>query len=172
MALGVRPPPVVGCLPFVAITQRPRPEHATASNRGHFWAGRVFLRPHNAVEGVVGTPASLLSQWRERAAHLQQFGDPNSARLWHLAAAELERALASVADETLSLVEAARVSGYTADYLGHLIKTGKLPNAGRKGAPRIRRQDLPQKRSNGPGRPSPHDRAHIRKIARSFKEES
>ena len=115
------------------------------------------MRPHTfvAVEGVVvvDNPASLLTTWRERAAHLQQFGDPDSARLWMLAAAELERALATVADETLSLVEAARISGFTSDYLGRLVKTGKITNVGRPGAPRIRRADLPEKKSNGPGRP-------------------
>ncbi len=116
------------------------------------------------------SPSSLLTAWRERAAHLQQFGDPNTARLWQIAAAELERALATVADETLSLVEAARVSGFTADYLGHLIKTKKIKNVGRPGAPRIRRADLPQKNSHGPGRPARRDR--IRRIAHSYKEQS
>ena len=98
-------------------------------------------------------PAALLTTWRERVAFLEQFGDPNSARLWLLAAAELERALASVAEQTLSLVEAARVSGYTSDYLGALIRHGTIPNAGRPGAPRIRRADLPEKKAHGPGRP-------------------
>jgi len=85
-----------------------------------------------------------------------------------LAAAELERALALVADETLSLVEASRVSGYTPDYLGHLVKIKKIKNVGRPGAPRIRRADLPKKTSHGPGRPARRDR--IRSIVRSSKE--
>jgi hypothetical protein len=41
----------------------------------------------------VRAPGDLLALWRERAAFLQQYGDPNSARLWQLAARELERAL-------------------------------------------------------------------------------
>ena len=75
-------------------------------------------------------PASLLIAWRERAQFLSDFGDTNSARLWHLAAAELERALATVADETLSLVEAARISGFTPDYVGRLVKTRKGSGVG------------------------------------------
>ncbi len=115
------------------------------------------------------TPARLLIAWRDRAAHLQQFGDPNSARLWLLAAAELERALALVAEQTVSLVEAARISGFTPDYLGRLVKTGKITNVGRPGAPRIRRTDLPMKTARGPGRPARRD--HIRYIAHAHKEE-
>ncbi len=37
---------------------------------------------------------------------------------------------------------------YSADHLGRLVREGKLPNAGREGAPRIRLQDLPRK-ANG-----------------------
>ena len=105
----------------------------------------------------------LPQTWRERAAYLEQFGDPTSARLWKLAAMELERSLQSVADETLSLAEAAQLSGYTLDHLGDLIRQGKLPNAGRPGAPRIRRADLPTKNPQGRGRP-PRRRSdlHIR----------
>ena len=77
------------------------------------------------------------------AETLRSFGDPNSARLWDIAAVELERAQALFAGETFPLREAARESGYTPDYLGSLVKRGKIPNAGRTNAARIRRQDLP-----------------------------
>ena len=96
----------------------------------------------------------LPAEWRARASLLQEFGDPNSARLWLLAAVELERALEVFDNETLNLTEAAMVSGYTPEHLGALVKSGKLPNSGRPGAPRIRRSDLPIKSSIRPGRPS------------------
>ena len=98
-------------------------------------------------------PAGLLAAWRERAAYLERYGDPNSARLWKEAIRELEHVLQAIGDETLSLAEAAAASGFTADHLGHLIRTGKIPNAGVPNRPRIRRADLPQKKSNGRGRP-------------------
>jgi hypothetical protein len=100
-------------------------------------------------------PGDLPALWRERAETLRTYGDPNSARLWDIAAVELERALEVFAGETLSLRDAARESGFTADHLGALVKRGKIPNAGRKGAPRIHRHDLPpNKRPGGRGRPS------------------
>ncbi len=88
------------------------------------------------------TAADLPTTWRERAAYLEQFGDPTSAKLWRLAAVELEQALKAHGAETLSLTEAAAISGYTADHLGSLIRQGKLPNAGRPNAPRIRGSPL------------------------------
>ncbi|MDE2782551.1 MAG: hypothetical protein OXK77_06320, partial [Gemmatimonadota bacterium] len=49
-------------------------------------------------------------------------------------------------------VEAARESGYSADHLGRLVRDGRIPNAGRPGAPRIARTDLPRK---APAEPLP-----------------
>ena len=120
-------------------------------------------------------PSALVALWRDRAAHLDEYGDPNSARLWRIAAQELERSLATLNDESLSLVEAAAESGFTADHLGALVRRGVIKNAGRPKAPRIRRADLPHKRPGSPGR-RPRRRVgrdHIRSIARSsLKEET
>jgi len=46
-------------------------------------------------------------------------------------------------EEPLSLAEAAKRSGYTADHIGRLVREGKVPNVGRKNAPRVRARDLP-----------------------------
>jgi hypothetical protein len=61
------------------------------------------------------------------------------------AADELQRALRAAEADILTVPEAARESGYSADRLKELIREGKIPNAGRKHAPRIRRGDLPRK---------------------------
>jgi hypothetical protein len=58
---------------------------------------------------------------------------------------DFEAVMASEAQAALNLQEAARESGYSADYLGMLVREGKIPNAGRPRAPKIRRQDLPRK---------------------------
>jgi len=76
-----------------------------------------------------------------------------------LAAVELEQALKTLGEETLTLVEAAAISGYSADHLGSLVKHGRLRNYGRKNAPRIRRADLPIKSPAKSGRPPQQQRA-------------
>ena len=118
-------------------------------------------------------PGDLPALWRQRADTLRTYGDPNSARLWEIAAQELEQAWGVFGDETLSLAEAARVSGYSPDHLGHLVKDGKIPNAGRSGAPRIRRSDLPQKNPARPGRPPRSDSctADVRSLALTIPKE-
>ena len=60
-------------------------------------------------------------------------------------AAELEATLQERDETTLSLTEAARESGYSTDHLGRLVRDGRIPNAGRPGAPRIARSILPRK---------------------------
>ena len=66
--------------------------------------------------------------------------------------AELDAAVSGDAGQLLRLSAAAEVSGYTADHLRTLIKSGKLTNYGRPHAPRVRRGELPRKpghRSSG-----------------------
>ena len=64
------------------------------------------------------SPGDSPTTWRQRAEFLSDYGDPNTARLWQLAATELEQALRALGAETLTLVEAAAVCGYSADHLG------------------------------------------------------
>ena len=59
------------------------------------------------------------------------------------AASQLELALHDRADERLTLAEASLRSGYSQDHLALLIREGRIPNAGRRGSPRIRAIDLP-----------------------------
>jgi hypothetical protein len=87
-------------------------------------------------------PENLPRLWSERAAQLKPYA-PAAAQAFETAAVELEQALAAADSETLTLIEAARLSGLTRGHLGDLIRAGKLPNAGRKGKPLIRRADLP-----------------------------
>lgn len=47
--------------------------------------------------------------------------------------------------QSLTLVEAARISGYSTDHLGRLIRNGQLTNVGRKHAPRVLERDLPKR---------------------------
>ena len=73
----------------------------------------------------------LPAVWKQRAQYLRDFGDPNAARLRDIAVAQIEAALTVEREATLSLTEAARECGYTADHLGALVKQGssRLPGA-------------------------------------------
>jgi hypothetical protein len=89
---------------------------------------------------------ALASQWRDRAGQLRAWaGADGAAKAWEAAASELEAAVREAAGETLSLSEAARESGYAARTLRQMVAEGRVPNAGRKNAPRIRRADLPRR---------------------------
>lgn len=91
------------------------------------------------------TPKDLAARWRRDATTLEQY-DPRLATVARQHAEQLEAALRDVSNETLDLASAAKESGYSADRLRHKVANGEIPNAGRKGAPRLRRGDLPSKR--------------------------
>lgn len=95
----------------------------------------------------------LPSAWRARATELRALALEPVARAFETAAAELEAAEAEQADELLTLAEASTESGYSTRRLRELVAAGQVENAGRRGAPRIRRADLPRKatKSNAGG---------------------
>jgi hypothetical protein len=92
------------------------------------------------------TPAELPQTWRDRAAQLRRWaGAEGAAIAWEAAAAELDATMREAADAPLTLAEGARESNYSERRLRELVAEGAIPNAGRKGAPRIRRGDLPRR---------------------------
>jgi len=90
---------------------------------------------------VEGLPAD----WRGKAKALRRYGGETPALALERCADDLDATLAERDETTLSLVEAARESGYSRDHLGRLVRDGKIPNAGRPNAPRIARRHLPRK---------------------------
>jgi hypothetical protein len=93
--------------------------------------------------------AELITSWRGEAERLRLRGLAQPATLIDSMADELEAHLRAVEHETVNLTDAARISGYSADWLGQMIRTGEIVNAGRKHAPRIRLMDLPRKAGCG-----------------------
>jgi len=92
-----------------------------------------------------GSLDTLHTRWRQKAELFRQHGHEATARAYELCSSELEAALDAREDELLDLQEAAKASGYSPDRLGRLLREGKIPNAGRRHAPRIRRGDLPKR---------------------------
>ena len=66
----------------------------------------------------------------------------NGAVIVRQIVASLRRVRETALAETMSLTEAAERTGYSADHIGRLVRRGRLPNAGRKNAPRVRLGDL------------------------------
>lgn len=89
--------------------------------------------------------ATLPGQWRDFAAQLRAVAAEGQARALEQAAQQLETALTAEQNEVLTLAEAAVRSGLSQDHLRRLVAQGAIPQAGRKGAPRIRTGDLPRK---------------------------
>lgn len=98
-------------------------------------------------EGGVNRPehiTEIIARWSAREAEWSRLGaSVNGSALAAEVIADLERIAASNGDDELTLSDASALSGYSSDHLSRLIREGKLENLGRKGAPRIRRADLP-----------------------------
>ncbi|MEJ7810400.1 MAG: hypothetical protein WKG32_08305 [Gemmatimonadaceae bacterium] len=99
----------------------------------------------NAPAHVSGALAALPAAFRADAVTLRDYGDERGALLLERVAGRVGDAIARAAAELLTLERAAELGGYSADHLGRLLTSGVIPNAGRKGAPRIRLADLPRK---------------------------
>lgn len=107
-------------------------------------------RQHGSMDLLRQTAAEI----RDKAAEFRDdFGDEARARALEWAAARLDTALDDFSNQQLTLTQAARESGYSPEHLGRWVRLGKIPNAGRPHAPRIRRGDVPQK--PGALRPKP-----------------
>lgn len=97
------------------------------------------------LSALVMLPADLASVWREKAELFRDHAEEPVARAYENCAVQLQDCLRAEGDLALTLAEAAAESGYSPDHLGRLVREGKIPNAGRPGAPRIARRDLPER---------------------------
>ena len=87
--------------------------------------------------------SSLPAEWRKRATELERYA-PAAAEAFRDAADQLESALQSKAD-SVTIKEAAALGGFSTDHIQRLVASGRIENVGRKGRPRIRRDDIPMK---------------------------
>lgn len=96
--------------------------------------------------GPTVTPAEFVTKWATEAEAMHRRGVMvNGAAVLAEVLTDFKAVQASAAEARLFLSEAASRSGYSVEHLGRLIRQGRLPNAGRWGAPRIRAADLPRK---------------------------
>lgn len=107
----------------------------------------------------------LVDRWRSQAATLRLFGASAQADVLDRCTSELETTIIQTTQAPLTLGEAAQLGGYSTDHLGRLVREGKIPNAGRPGAPRIARKDVPIKA--GVARQNPSGKLDLKQIVRS-----
>jgi len=94
------------------------------------------------------TREQFFAKWEREAEVLRRRGAlVNGAVLCEDLLSDVAALLSNESERLLSLGEAAKASGYSADHLGRLIRSGTIPNAGRPNAPRLRYGDLPRKPS-------------------------
>jgi hypothetical protein len=86
--------------------------------------------------------AGLLALWRDEITHYRRRGLNQAADLTESHAADLEAAVREYRLATLTLTEAATATGLKYDTIQGKVASGEIPNAGRRGSPRVRRCDL------------------------------
>lgn len=95
---------------------------------------------------LMPVPTDLFDRWTKRRDELRQLGAiVDGAAICEEVLADLGALQQTERDTVLTLTAAARISGYSADHLGRLIRDGKILNVGRRGPPRIRLTDLPRR---------------------------
>jgi hypothetical protein len=92
------------------------------------------------------TLQACVAKWSGEAETLRRLGaHVVGATLIEAILTDLRHVKDGEASEPLTLKQAARESGLSAEHLGRLVREGTIPNAGRWHAPRILRRDLPRK---------------------------
>jgi len=92
------------------------------------------------------TPQEFRAKWLSEAEVMGRRGSLVSGKtICSEVLADFDAVMESESDLVLTLTEGARRSGYSADHLGRMIREGRIPNAGRPNAPRVRAGDLPRK---------------------------
>jgi hypothetical protein len=91
----------------------------------------------------------LAQRWRQEAALLRRRAASPQAEVLESCAADLEACVQERELEVLTLSQAAGESGFTYSALEKMVRRGAIANAGRRGAPRVRRRDLPHRANPG-----------------------
>lgn len=103
------------------------------------------------------TREELLAKWRRESDTMRRRGvSVAGAVLCDEILRDIEALFESEDGALLTLGEASAHSGYTVDHLSKLVREGKVPNAGRWHAPRIRARDLPRKPGSKLATSTPH----------------
>lgn len=102
---------------------------------------------------LVEATHSLAVAWRSQAEAMRPYAEA-PARAFEDCADQLERMVATWADELLTLAQASAASGYSIPHLRRMLKQGDIKDAAANGPPLVRRGAVPIK----PGHHIPKER--------------
>lgn len=85
---------------------------------------------------------ALVAEFEDRSRVLRACGAEGNAAAVDWCAERLAETLRELEFEELTIEEAAAETGLAYDTVQKQVADGRLPNAGRKNAPRVRRRDL------------------------------
>lgn len=94
-----------------------------------------------------GTLSDLRRKWEARLGEWRALGIRLDGE--KVASEVLADLQGLVAEDLVTLSEASRIGGYSADHLQRLVAQGTIQNRGARGRPRIRREDVPTKPGYG-----------------------
>ena len=97
---------------------------------------------HSSVELLV---TRLTNRWRGEADVLHRRGADEQALAVESCLADLQDEARTLSLEELTLEQAAELSGFSYSAVQKMVSEGAIENVGKKGAPRVRRGDLPMK---------------------------
>lgn len=95
-------------------------------------------------------PTDLLDRWDQELEVLRRCGATEAAATREQDIRELREWWRERLYDELTLEEASSYSGLAYGTLANKVSTGAIPNAGRPGAPRVRRCELPAKAPGSP----------------------
>jgi hypothetical protein len=86
----------------------------------------------------------ILERWIARRDELERLhASVDGAKLCEDVVNDLEKLIVAREEATVTLTEAAEITGYSTDHLARLVKNGRIRNAGRKYRPLLMLRDLP-----------------------------
>jgi hypothetical protein len=100
---------------------------------------------HSASGPVDRLISRVTARWRSETEILHRRGADEQAAVLESCASELQDEGRLFSLESLSLGQAEAESGFSYSALQKMVSEGTIPNVGKKGAPRVRRGDLPKK---------------------------
>lgn len=103
-------------------------------------------REHTSPSQGLVTLFALIARWRGRQDEWSRLGAAvDGAKVAAEVVGDLEALQRAQSSAVVTLREASLIGGYSLDHLQRLVAGGQLENVGRKGRPRIRRDDVPVK---------------------------